>query len=145
MNCFDAQCFELFLYTFNYWFFYIAFCWVSMLNVLSFFFIFLLRHTRTKSYSKVSMLNVLSFFFINCKSKYWRRGTLVSMLNVLSFFFISMLSQIMTNPRNSFDAQCFELFLYMSLLCSLWFGGVMGFDAQCFELFLYSTLYNCNE
>ena len=60
---FDAQCFELFLY---------------------------LRAHRLKTKMKrVSMLNVLSFFFIDLLS--WGDHNLerVSMLNVLSFFFIA--------------------------------------------------------
>ena len=51
--CFDAQCFELFLY----WFWkdrYFLRGWVSMLNVLSFFFIigliFMIRYSGAKSF-----------------------------------------------------------------------------------------------
>ena len=88
---------------------------VSMLNVLSFFFIYRWSWLRVFRRSHVSMLNVLSFFFIEtiwhpvmigdvfrC-SIFWafslysllnisdQYNISVSMLNVLSFFFIVLL------------------------------------------------------
>ena len=63
---------------------------VSMLNVLSFFFIIEEESGIWMPRHIVSMLNVLSFFFI---INWWRSmqklEKIVSMLNVLSFFFIA--------------------------------------------------------
>ena len=61
---------------------------VSMLNVLSFFFI--LKHDLYMNIMiEVSMLNVLSFFFMLIMPEwFYRSASRVSMLNVLSFFFI---------------------------------------------------------
>ena len=110
--CFDAQCSELFLY--RYWVRAKAREWfVSMLNVLSFFFI-IERGLRTiittnltfrcsmfwafslwpsricrGERSFVSMLNVLSFFFMfDILKNEELIFNDVSMLNVLSFFFM---------------------------------------------------------
>ena len=89
--CFDAQCFELFLY----WFWkdrYFLRGWVSMLNVLSFFFIigliFMIRYSGAKSFDAQCSELFLYIVKVEC----------IGMYNM------------------SFDAQCSELFLYPELL-----------------------------
>ena len=62
--CFDAQRSELFLYQSKQKLTETDTDTVSMLNVLSFFFMSFSRKSRSLGRSHVSMLNVLSFFFI---------------------------------------------------------------------------------
>ena len=64
IKSFDAQCSELFLYIIQEFGQEVGEICVSMLNVLSFFFIILTGETIYYQLAKVSMLNVLSFFFI---------------------------------------------------------------------------------
>ena len=112
---FDAQCFELFLYLHH--------CSIAP-NPLS-----------------VSMLNVLSFFFITIKEVASLNPIFCFDAQCFELFLYDNVFAELKKTRKSFDAQCFELFLYFDLedyneakrLC---------FDAQCFELFLYSL--NCN-
>ena len=71
---------------------------------------------------KVSMLNVLSFFFIQKQETKNNREISVSMLNFLSFFFIiGLIFMIRYSGAKSFDAQRFELFLYEKIksICSI--------------------------
>ena len=60
----------------------------------------------------VSMLNVLSFFFIHNYIYCLHSMTLVSMLNFLSFFFIRVCKSSLYLLHDCFDAQYSELFLY---------------------------------
>ncbi len=92
----------------------------------------------------------------------------VSMLNVLSFFFMSR-NRSYWSFEYCFDAQRFELFLYLfirfaqmanvkTFRCSMFWAFSLfvwceileaekhlGFDAQCSELFLYSYLHIMEE
>ena len=119
-NCFDAQCSELFLYK-------------------------RLKMILMTECSLVSMLNVLSFFFIE-KQRLKPLSTLLSFDAQFSelFLYDKGIKYFVKSTMKSFDAQGFELFLYIKRwrIKNL---HLDGFDAQCFELFLYSTLYNCNE
>ena len=45
-----------------------------------------------------------------------------------------------TTVKRSFDAQCFELFLYLSMKLTTRISQKSRFDAQCSELFLYDTI-----
>ena len=65
----------------------------------------------------------------------------VSMLNVLSFFFIEWCETYYELEEECFDAQCFELFLYIIKLSTTVIIDTEGFDAQHFELFLYALEY----
>ena len=140
---FDAQHFELFLYQACFyimnetlWMFRCSMFW-------AFFFIWYYNPTRDFPSTVVSMLNVLSFFFIvfdllsvstSCRefrcSTFWAFSLStsftfsfsdgkaeVSMLNVLSFFFILDCGNFLLWKKLRFDAQCFELFLYTLGFC----------------------------
>ena len=83
---------------------------VSMLNVLSFFFMYpsyaLDMHTAGFD-AQCSELFLYGFF----ESPQVKKKE-VSMLNVLSFFFIILKVSKKMKTVESFDAQCSELFLY---------------------------------
>ena len=66
--------------------------YVSMLNVLSFFFIILQKVLLNCIVIQVSMLNVLSFFFMRRMSVLLFRRLSISMLNVLSFLFMVVIN-----------------------------------------------------
>ena len=110
LACFDAQCFKLFLCAFTEW---TKERILSMFRCSMFWaFSLFLERLADKLYCyRVSMLNVLSFFFI----KIWTDGdtqlyALVSMLNVLNFFFIKLAFISWMRLSECFDAQCSELF-----------------------------------
>ena len=183
--CFDAQCSELFLYLSSWSISKKESC-VSMLNVLSFFFILknltmkkllslwfrcstfwafslyesgeLVQRVQEPSFDAqrselflyigllvsnlnrlrfVSMLNVLSFFFIDTE---WGQRLVNDLFRCSMFWAFSLLSKEVWEQSSlltlRFDAQCFELFLYIKRwrIKNL---HLDGFDAQCFELFLY--------
>ena len=85
----------------------------------------------------VSMLNFLSFFLYPDIHQYTKKLFLFrcSMFWAFSLFNAIMQYQNWLDP--CFDAQCFELFLYLGVKKSLTISFWRGFDAQYFELFLY--------
>ena len=133
---------------------------VSMLNVLSFFFIHEIHFNYEWINWEVSMLNVLSFFFIEtiwhpvmigdvfrC-SMFWafslysllnisdQYNISVSMLNVLSFFFIVLL--VVVRPLTTvFRCSTFWAFSLYWIIGEQSQPIEICFDAQCSELFLY--------
>ena len=113
---FDAQCFELFLY--------------------------LSPELRCFIEKQVSMLNVLSFFFIYGFFEPTKKvGKKVSMLNVLSFFFMGLDWKTNRTARKMFRCSMFWAFSLSSVAVSLSGYDFTGFDAQCFELFLYNLAW----
>ena len=110
--CFDAQCFELFLY-------------------------FSFSFSDWKAEIKVSMLNVLSFFFILYLFYYliFRKSFDAQCFELFLCSVQILLSSI---SMRGFDAQYFELFLYLGVKKSLTISFWRGFDAQYFELFSLS-------
>ena len=113
LACFDAQCFKLFLYNVLL---------VSNLNRLRF----------------VSMLNVLSFFFIwlvRYYERFWFEPGFDAQCFEL-FLYHQEVRRALREQWPRFDAQCFELFLYIAK-DELWKWGETRFDTQCSELFLY--------
>ena len=90
---------------------------------------------------RVSMLSVLSFFFINNDRKRDLDLYFVLMLNVLSFFFVPLLSGLKREFYQCFDTQCSELFLYGSMIFYLR-NGLDKFRCSMFWAFsLFDTLY----
>ena len=82
------------------------------------------------------MLNVLSFFFIkqmNTKTIH----ILVFRCSMFWAFSLYLRNAKKTTVKRSFDAQCFELFLYLSMKLTTRISQKSRFDAQCSELFLY--------
>ena len=113
---------------------------VSMLNVLSFFFIKNL--TRIRKPRQVSMLNVLSFFFIM-----ERMSTMEIKVYLFrcSMFWAFSLSEVkfFINPFDwGFDAQCFELFLYKNSRSHSWGGRWSVSMLNVLSFFFIRTTFN---
>ena len=123
---------------------------VSMLNFLSFFFIWCIQLCKTNDgrksfdaqcfelflYMKNRIIKLLEERIAFRCSMFWAFSLLasrlmmnadiyvcVSMLNVLSFFFINAYGFFESVKKIGFDAQCFELFLYLRKEFWLWTWG----------------------
>ena len=112
---------------------------VSMLNVLSFFFIYRWSWLRVFRRSHVSMLNVLSFFFIET---IWHPVMIGDVFRCSMFWAFSLCTEAGIVMWKWEGFRC-SIFWAFSLWCTRLYITALElsrFDAQCSELFLYDTI-----
>ena len=109
---------------------------VSMLNVLSFFFILIFRSSERGWWSTFRCSMFWAFSLCSIQNNHGKNR---SKFRCSMFWAFSLWQENIHYKRqrsSCFDAQCFELFLYLEQ--SHWKEAwQIRFDAQCFELFLY--------
>ena len=146
--CFDAQCSELFLYKFRIQYLSQKKT-VSMLNVLSFFFIILQKVLLNCIVIQLSMLNVLSFFFMRRMSVLLFRRLSISMLNVLSFLFMVVINTYDIKEIRPFRCSTFWAFslspqtmgsaitYYKRFRCSMFWAFSLFLERLADKLYCY--------